>query len=302
MPPTHAPRRPRVFVGSSTEGLPIARALQVLLDHTCEVEVWDQGVFEPGGMTLPSLIEAAHRFDFAIFVVSPDDITDKRGSMKQTPRDNVIFELGLFMGTVGPSRSFMVHERDSSPDLPSDLAGVTRVTFHMHSTGNVRASLGAAGTTLEEKIRRTGPIQPRVPTQWNSHSPIASVERSTQGAAYDRRATEPSDAARVEKLVQRWVSYAPANEARIRAVLDGLRGLGYAVTPAESRSGGSDQTYVRVLRPDGRNVGYMNSSSFVFLGKATRSIVAESETRRYSWSEPDSVDVVLHIAGRLIAP
>jgi len=37
--------RPSVFAGSSAEGLKIAKALQVLLDHVCEVTIWSQGVF-----------------------------------------------------------------------------------------------------------------------------------------------------------------------------------------------------------------------------------------------------------------
>ena len=50
--------RPSVFVGSSGEGLPIAQAVQVLLDRACEVEVLSQGVFGLTQGTLKSLVLA----------------------------------------------------------------------------------------------------------------------------------------------------------------------------------------------------------------------------------------------------
>lgn len=229
--PAYSPR-PRVFVGSSAEGLAIAKSLQLLLDWTCEVEVWDQGVFEAGGMSLPSLIEAAHRFDFAIFVVSPDDVTDSRGTSKSTPRDNVIFELGLFMGTVGPRRSFMIYERNTKPGLPSDLAGVTAVTFNMQRSGNLRASLGAAATTIEERISRIGPL----PTAQQGavddsrDAPTARLPGRTDAGPSPVGQVRTETQEDVALLVERWARYQPHNELTIRAALDGLRDLGYTIT------------------------------------------------------------------------
>jgi predicted nucleotide-binding protein len=84
------PLRPAVFIGSSAEGLDAARAIQVLLDRSCEVEIWSQGTFGPGGGTLESLVSAVDRFDFAILIVNPDDTAISRGQQKSVPRDNVI--------------------------------------------------------------------------------------------------------------------------------------------------------------------------------------------------------------------
>jgi hypothetical protein len=148
--------RPRVFIGSSAEGLPIAETLQVLLDYECEVEIWSQGVFAPGGFTLGSLARAAISYDFAVLVVSPDDTTEMRGRVRSVTRDNVIFELGLFMGALGSQRTYMLFDRYNEPDLPSDLAGVTPITYALHQSGNLRSSLGAAGTQLRETFRRVG--------------------------------------------------------------------------------------------------------------------------------------------------
>lgn len=65
----------RLFIGSSAEGLDVARNLQEELEATgvCEVERWDVNVFDPGRYTLESLLEVAARVDFAVLIASPDD-------------------------------------------------------------------------------------------------------------------------------------------------------------------------------------------------------------------------------------
>jgi predicted nucleotide-binding protein len=125
--------RPSVFVGSSSEGLKIASAIQILLDSSCEVELWTQGVFGLSQGTLESLLSAIYRFDFAIFVLTADDLTIVRNLGKNVARDNVIFELGIFMGSLGRDRTFMLYDRTNKPDLPSDLAGITATTFALRN-------------------------------------------------------------------------------------------------------------------------------------------------------------------------
>jgi len=148
--------RPSVFVGSSSEGRRVADHIQVLLDDDCEVEIWSQGAFGLGESSLASLVGALNRFDFAILVVTADDVVTIRGETHDAPRDNVLFELGLFMGALGPARTFIVTNRDHPPKLPSDLAGVTRAEFAQHSSGNLEAALGAPCTRIREAITRLG--------------------------------------------------------------------------------------------------------------------------------------------------
>ncbi len=149
-------QRPRVFVGSSVEGLPAAEALQTLLQHVSETVIWDQGLFRPGRSTLESLVEQAPTFDFAVLVIAQDDTTVTRGQERLTVRDNVIFELGLFIGALGRDRTFMVYDWDRPPDLPSDLAGVTPTKYRPHRDGNLTASLGPAATVIKQVIADLG--------------------------------------------------------------------------------------------------------------------------------------------------
>ena len=109
--------RPSVFIGSSSEGLRIAQAVQVLLDQVCEVEIWSQGVFGLTQGTLESLVLAIEQFDFAVLVLTTDDLTISRGVERPVARDNVLFELGLFVGGLGRDRTFMLYDRTHRPEL-----------------------------------------------------------------------------------------------------------------------------------------------------------------------------------------
>ena len=91
-----------VFIGSSTEGQKIvdaiARWLTANSDDELEVTKWtDKGIFALNEAYLESLTKAARRFDFAILVATADDAARVRDQKVLQARDNVIFELGLFM-------------------------------------------------------------------------------------------------------------------------------------------------------------------------------------------------------------
>ena len=167
--------RPSVFVGSSTEGLDIARAVQVQLDHDCQVEVWTDGLFTPGKTVFGALSHAISRFDFAVLVVTPDDVTLTREQERNTTRDNVVFELGLFLGALGQDRVFMLRDRTKPIDLPSDLVGVISADYQPHDTGNAEAAVGAACTRIRQQIQQLG-VRPSTAYQQMSDA-AAGVDR-----------------------------------------------------------------------------------------------------------------------------
>jgi Predicted nucleotide-binding protein containing TIR-like domain len=148
--------RPSVFIGSSTEGLSIAQAIQVNLDRACEVVLWSQGVFGLSNGTLETLAAKLAAFDFAILVISPDDMITSRDIKQNAPRDNVLIELGMFIGSIGAKRTFFVYDRSVDIKIPSDLAGITPATFQPHADNNLQASLGAATTLIQNAINSLG--------------------------------------------------------------------------------------------------------------------------------------------------
>ena len=148
--------RPVIFVGSSSEGLSFAKALQVNLDRSYQVTLWSQGVFGLSNGTLEDLITRLVSVDFAVLLVTADDLIESRGKESASPRDNVLLELGMCIGSLGQKRTFLVHDRSKNIKLPSDLAGVTLSSFHPHDDGNTQAAIGAACTQIEEKITELG--------------------------------------------------------------------------------------------------------------------------------------------------
>jgi CRP/FNR family cyclic AMP-dependent transcriptional regulator len=120
----------RVFLISSVESLPIARAIHTALSYDpFDVIPWNEGVFRATQYTLKTLEEEVEKADFAVAIAHADDITHYKDNDWPTPRDNVIFELGLFMGRLGSNRAILFEPRNNKVRLPSDVAGVTTITY-----------------------------------------------------------------------------------------------------------------------------------------------------------------------------
>jgi CRP/FNR family cyclic AMP-dependent transcriptional regulator len=147
----------RVFIISSAEALEIARTIQNAFDHDpFSVTVWTDGVFQASYYAVESLERALDQSDVAIAVAEPDDVTESRGKRVGTPRDNVIFELGFFMGRLGRHRSLLVEPRGEEIKLPSDLAGINTITYK-YDGKNLAVSLATACNKLRDIIRDLGP-------------------------------------------------------------------------------------------------------------------------------------------------
>ena len=145
--------KPRVFVGSSSEGLAIANKVQELLAHDATVVVWNQGtVFGLGSATLEALERAVLEYDFAVFVFAPDDELHTRGEAKPVARDNVVFELGLFTGKLGRTRAVVLNPGSGAVALPSDLLGITTASYDAKEN-DLAASLGPPCNRIRNAIR-----------------------------------------------------------------------------------------------------------------------------------------------------
>jgi hypothetical protein len=141
--------KPRVFIGSSKEGLSIAYAIQHNLENDAEVTVWAQDVFRPSQFVLESLTDQLDNTDVGIFVFSADDVVKMRGAEHAAVRDNVLFEYGLYVGRLGRKRSFIVAPSGAALHLPSDLNGINYRTYQTdRSDGNWDAALGSASSKI----------------------------------------------------------------------------------------------------------------------------------------------------------
>ena len=169
----------RMFVGSSVEQLRLAYALQDCLDHDADVTVWTQGVFELSKPSLESLLALLDRVDYGVFVFAPDDLVKMRGKKLMSARDNVVFELGLFIGRLGRERSVIVAPRGHDLHLPTDLLGTTPAAYDpQRAVLEPAASLGPACNAIRALLaKHTTGIASRIEAGFRlSLSPRHSID------------------------------------------------------------------------------------------------------------------------------
>ena len=147
----------RVFIGSSRESLDIANALQLgLARDPFIVTVWTNGVFGPSEFPIEALERVATESDFAILVLGPDDRVISRKRKNFAPRDNVIFELGLFIGAAGRLRVFLLIPEGLDVKIPTDVLGVIPVRYSA-DTSNNSSRLERACSEIRSAIVLRGP-------------------------------------------------------------------------------------------------------------------------------------------------
>ncbi|HEX5730023.1 TIR domain-containing protein [Microbacterium sp.] len=150
--------KPRIFLGSSGKQAKLVESISRGLGEIADVETW-MTTFNPGQNTLDRLVELSEEVDFAAFVFAQDDwtSTDTAQPGQASPRDNVVFEAGLFGGALGIRRTFILHARGSK--LPTDLLGLTSVRYEPSTTpAETRGIIGKLRKAIDAEGRR-GPIE-----------------------------------------------------------------------------------------------------------------------------------------------
>lgn len=149
--------KPKIFIGSSFEGRLVASAINAGLQYTAESKVWTHGVFNLSEATASTLMREVRESDFGVFVFSADDSANIRGKFLSVPRDNVIYELGLFSGALGPERCFFVTPMDTEIHLPSDLLGMTAGCYEtVRSDQNIDSAVAPVCHKIERKFKELG--------------------------------------------------------------------------------------------------------------------------------------------------
>jgi hypothetical protein len=166
--------KPQVFIASSSEGLDAAQAIRGLLAADAHVTMWDEGFFKLSRGYLETLVDRVGTFDFAVFVATPDDMIVTRDETHPSPRDNILFELGLFMGRLGRDHTFLVHPSGAGMRFPSDLLGIMTASCPWPDARTARP-------TLRDYTSALGPVCDRIRDalrQWSDRS-AADVLRSS---------------------------------------------------------------------------------------------------------------------------
>lgn len=145
-----------VFIGSSTEKMHVAEAIEVNLNSVADVSSWKHS-FRLGQTFFSELLEFKDRFDFAVIVLTADDILQSRGVQHNVPRDNVVFELGLFLGSLGPDRVFAIVDENVDTKIMTDYSGVSFLTYNGNrSDGDLNQALSPACVRIKQAIGKQG--------------------------------------------------------------------------------------------------------------------------------------------------
>ncbi len=119
-------------------------------------------------------MELTREVDFAAFVFAQDDWTsnpsDATATGQASPRDNVVFEAGLFGGALGMRRTFILHAKGAK--LPTDLLGMTSVRYPEALTA---ADMRAVNQTLRKAIEEEGRLS-SIEGDWWQHSLTVRTE------------------------------------------------------------------------------------------------------------------------------
>jgi Predicted nucleotide-binding protein containing TIR-like domain len=169
--------KPRIFLDSSGKQEKLLQALTRGLEDVAYVEPWTTS-FNPGTTTLERLLELTHEVDFAAFVFARDDWTSTSPSAspppesaQASPRDNVVFEAGLFGGALGMRRTFILHASGSK--LPSDLLGLTCIRYGEATTA---AEMRVVNQKLRKAIENAGRVA-RIEGLWWQYSLTERTQR-----------------------------------------------------------------------------------------------------------------------------
>ncbi|MFZ4185445.1 TIR domain-containing protein [Streptomyces pseudogriseolus] len=156
--------KPRIFIGSAGGAKDIVHALHEVLSVKAAPIAWyHDDTIAASKTVIERLDKIAHsEVDGAVLVLTVDDLRKRDGSQSWTPRDNVIFELGLFIGSVGRDRTFglLCSHCAKKLTLPSDLFGVTWVEYQdprcngASPTGDTVAYLNQLATAVRPAADR----------------------------------------------------------------------------------------------------------------------------------------------------
>ncbi len=159
-------KKQSIFIASSVEGKKYLQAVQNEFFHDdFEIVPWYLLFTEPLEGNI-ECIEKLRDFDFAILILTPDDNIQSRGQNSPSPRDNLIFELGLLIGYIGRSRVFPLIPEKPIIKLPSDTIGTNPLLYHYSDKytkiEEYQQAVSVACNIIRDKVENLGIRIPRI--------------------------------------------------------------------------------------------------------------------------------------------
>lgn len=219
--------KPTVFIASSSEAISVAEAVHIKLEQEMRVKLWENA-FDLSSITITTLINKTKEADYAVFVFHPDDKSLIREKEYSSVRDNVVLELGMFIGSLGLEKCFILVPKSAETTfrLPTDLSGVT-ATFYDDQEPDLTDAVTGSCAKIKQSVKRLQSVKNVTETTSeaeilrgqlnNAQSKIWSMNHDIQ------RANEQSQAL-LESIKHHFFSIAkPATPAEIKAWEDGAK-------------------------------------------------------------------------------
>ena len=142
-----------LFIGSSNEALRCAKLLKKKINQKINgqisIDIWKGANWKNLKSILNSIENFKNKYYYAIFIFHPDDFLKSRSKQFLIVRDNVIFELGYFLGQLGADRTFLLIPKiQNQPsnyeevaikqlsDLSGSICDYYKINMHRSTTQN----------------------------------------------------------------------------------------------------------------------------------------------------------------------
>jgi predicted nucleotide-binding protein len=169
----------RLFIACTVDKLPVAEKIQSFLSPEYRCKLWIAETFKSGTSALESLLSEARNTDFALILLTADDrnISDQKGRKNTTiavPRDNLIFEAGIFLSALGRQSVALCLEHPPKVKLPTDLLGQNVISFSLdrdvNSLSFQHVIRGVADQAKSQFSSSSQKSSPQYNAYWRTHS------------------------------------------------------------------------------------------------------------------------------------
>lgn len=259
-------QKPRVFIASSVEAISVAEAVNIKMEYDTQVKQWDNA-FDLSSITITTLIERAKETDYGIFVFHTDDKTTIRQTEYSSVRDNVLFELGLFIGALGIEKCFLLIPKstENSFRMPTDLAGVTTTTYD-DSLDDMVDAVTTSCAKIKQAIKKqeqgnlvNKPVEDSVIT--NLQNQLNASQSKIWNIGHELERSKDQEVQLIESIKSQFFSIAkPATPAEIKRWEDGAK-----------------ESYLKEIKINGFNTYYVDQDIVIppLMGANSLSVIVE---------------------------
>ncbi|MBU5923532.1 TIR domain-containing protein [Enterobacter sichuanensis] len=219
--------KPTIFIASSTEAIPLAEAVHIKLEDELKVRLWTNA-FDLSSITITTLIGKTKEADYAVFVFHPDDKVFIRNNEYSSVRDNVVLELGMFIGALGIEKCFILVPNSSRDKfrLPTDLAGVTVSPYNDKEPDVIDAITGNCARIKQSvrKLEATKTKTEATSETENLKSLLHQAQSQIWSMSHDSQRAQELSSNLLEAIRNHFFSVAqPATPAEIKEWEDGAK-------------------------------------------------------------------------------